>query len=86
PVIAADAGGPAARITHGHDGLLFAFGDARALAATMLRAATQDGLWETLSTGITPPPGRADMVAAFLALYQRQSTLVETAEAVTPSA
>ena len=41
---------------------------ARALAATMRRACTEEGLWQLLSDGITQPPARADMVDAFLAL------------------
>jgi len=69
PVIASHAGGPAERITDGVDGLLFDLGDARALAATMRRACTEDGLWERLAAGITPPPDASAMAAAFLEVY-----------------
>lgn len=69
PVIVSDVGGPAERVTHGQNGLVFPMGDARALAATIHRACTEQGLWETLSDGITPPPARAKMVDAFLTLY-----------------
>ena len=70
PVIASNRGGPAERVTHGKDGLLFELGDARALAETMRRAATQDGLWEKLVGGITPPESREVMVQGYLAAYE----------------
>ena len=69
PVIASNAGGPAERVSDGVDGLLFELGDARALADTMYRACTEEGLWETLAEGITPPPSRAEMVEGFLQVY-----------------
>jgi glycosyltransferase involved in cell wall biosynthesis len=69
PVIASNAGGPAERVAEGKDGLLFELGDASALAATMQRACTEKGLWERLAQGITPPPGREEMVAGFLGVY-----------------
>lgn len=69
PVIASNVGGPAERITEGQDGLLFELGDARALADTMLRACTEEGLWKALAQGITPPPRREEMVQGFLAVY-----------------
>ena len=70
PVIASNAGGPAERVSDGVDGLLFELGDARALADTMYRACTEEGLWETLAEGITPPPSRAEMVEGFLKVYE----------------
>jgi glycosyltransferase involved in cell wall biosynthesis len=69
PVIASNVGGPAERVTDGTDGLLFEMGDARALADTMLRACTEEGLWDRLAQGITPPPGRGEMVRDYLAVY-----------------
>ena len=36
----------------------------------MRRAATEEGLWERLAAGITPPPGREAMARAYLALYR----------------
>jgi glycosyltransferase involved in cell wall biosynthesis len=69
PVIASNVGGPAERVTEGVDGLLFELGDARALADTMYRACTEEGLWERLSQGITPPPSRETMVAGYLDVY-----------------
>ena len=61
PVIASNVGGMKERIRDGVDGLHFNVGDARSLAETMRRAATEDGLWEQLVDGITPPPSREEM-------------------------
>jgi glycosyltransferase involved in cell wall biosynthesis len=70
PVIASNVGGMKERIADGVDGLHFEVGDARALARTMRRAATEPGLWARLSTGITPPPSRTHMVDGYLRLYR----------------
>ena len=70
PVIASNAGGPAERITDDVDGLLFELGDARALAETMRRACTEDGLWDRLAAGIRPIPDRTHMVRQFLDVYR----------------
>jgi hypothetical protein len=35
----------------------------------MRRACTEDGLWERLAAGITPPPDASAMAAAFLEVY-----------------
>jgi glycosyltransferase involved in cell wall biosynthesis len=69
PVIASNAGGPAERVRDGVDGLLFELGDARALADAMHRACSEDGLWDSLAQGISPPASRDDMVAGFLGFY-----------------
>jgi glycosyltransferase involved in cell wall biosynthesis len=69
PVIASNAGGPAERITHNVDGLLFDLGDARALARVMRRACTEEGLWDQLVTNIKQPPTRDIMVDGFLEVY-----------------
>jgi glycosyltransferase involved in cell wall biosynthesis len=69
PVIASNAGGPAERISDEVDGLLFELGDARALAAAMRRACTEEGLWERLAAGISEPPSRGAMVEGFLQVY-----------------
>jgi glycosyltransferase involved in cell wall biosynthesis len=70
PVIASNAGGPAERVSDGVDGLLFELGDARALAETMRRACTEDGLWERLCAGIKPPCSRMEMTGAFMDVYR----------------
>jgi glycosyltransferase involved in cell wall biosynthesis len=69
PVIASNVGGPAERVTDGKDGLLFELGDARALADTIYRACTEEGLWKMLAQGITQPPSREEMVAGFMDVY-----------------
>jgi len=70
PIIASNVGGPAERITHQVDGLLFQVGDARSLADAIRRACTEDGLWDRLVAGITPPVGRDVMVEKFLNVYE----------------
>lgn len=70
PVIASNVGGPAERIADGVDGLLFEMGDVRALAETMRRACTEEGLWDNLAAGITQPASRAEMVAGFCEVYE----------------
>jgi glycosyltransferase involved in cell wall biosynthesis len=70
PVIASNVGGPAERITDQVDGLLFQVGDPRSLADTIRRACAEDGLWDRLVTGITPPAGREIMVEKFLNIYE----------------
>ena len=69
PVIASNVGGPKERITHESDGLLFAVGDPRSLADTIRRACTEEGLWDRLVAGITPPATRELMVEGYLATY-----------------
>lgn len=71
PVIASNIGAMAERITHEVDGLHFAVGDARSLAETIQRAATEEGLWETLVQGIRSPPSRQAMVDGFIDVYLR---------------
>ena len=70
PVIASDVGGPRERVRHNEDGLLFAVADAKALADTIRRACTEEGLWERLVAGIRPPAGRDVMVDGYLATYE----------------
>jgi glycosyltransferase involved in cell wall biosynthesis len=69
PVICSNVGGMAERVTHEVDGLHFEMGDAAALAATIRRACTEDGLWERLHAAVPAPPSRAAMADGFLALY-----------------
>ena len=69
PVIAANVGGPAERITHEKDGLLFDVADAASLALTIRRACTEKGLWDRLVKGITPPATQSVMVNGFMELY-----------------
>ncbi|WP_168209561.1 glycosyltransferase [Mycobacterium helveticum] len=69
PVICSDVGALAERVTDDVDGIHFTRGDPYALAAVMLRASTETGLWERLSGAIPEPPSLAAMVAAFLDVY-----------------
>ncbi len=69
PVIASDVGGMAERVQHEVGGLLFAMGDARALAATMHRACTETGLWDRLVASLPQPPAREAMVEGFADVY-----------------
>ena len=69
PVIASNVGGPAERVRDDVDGLLFDVADASALAATIRRASTEDGLLERLIAGITPPVGPDVMIDGFLQVY-----------------
>jgi glycosyltransferase involved in cell wall biosynthesis len=70
PVIASNVGGPAERISHEKDGLLFDIADAASLAQTIRRACTEEGLWERLVKGITPPATEKLMVDDFLSVYR----------------
>lgn len=69
PVICSDVGALAERVTDDVDGIHFTRGDPYALAAVMLRAATEKGLWERLSAALPEPPSLAAMVAGFLDVY-----------------
>ncbi len=76
PVICSNVGGPAERVEDGVSGLHFAMGDHRALARTIQRATTEDGLWETLAASVPAPPARSAMVEHFQQLYAQDSRLV----------
>jgi glycosyltransferase involved in cell wall biosynthesis len=52
PVICSGIGGMAEKVANGVNGLHFAVNDAHSLAAAIERAATEDGLWESLRDGI----------------------------------
>jgi glycosyltransferase involved in cell wall biosynthesis len=86
PVIASNVGGPAERISHEKDGLLFDIADASSLAQTIRRACTEKGLWERLVKGIEPPDSEGVMVDGFLSVYEnkvvsRPSKSLEDAQA-----
>ena len=71
PVIASNVGGPAERITHDKDGLLFDVADANSLAQAIRRACTEVGLWQRLVDGITLPATEQDMANGFLSVYKK---------------
>ena len=69
PVICSNVGAMAERVADEENGLLFEMGDAAALAETIRRAASEDGLWDRLAAALPAPPSRDDMVQAFRAVY-----------------
>jgi glycosyltransferase involved in cell wall biosynthesis len=69
PVICSDIGAMAERVSDEVDGIHFTRGDPDALAAALLRASTETGLWERLSGAIPEPPSLRAMVAGFLDVY-----------------
>ncbi|HVH79871.1 MAG TPA: glycosyltransferase, partial [Stellaceae bacterium] len=85
PVICSNVGAMAERVSDGVDGLHFEMGDAAALARTIRRAATEDGLWERLHKGLPRPPAREDMINGFIGVYRGQggSTAQATSDAPT---
>jgi glycosyltransferase involved in cell wall biosynthesis len=80
PVISSNIGAMAEYITDDVDGLHFTRGDPDALAAVMLRACTENGLWERLSGAIPEPPSLAAMVTGFLGVYGLEQTLNGSSE------
>lgn len=72
PVIASNVGGPRERITHEKDGLLFEVADPSSLAQSIRRACTEEGLWQRLVDGITPPASADTMADGYLTVYQTQ--------------
>ena len=69
PVICSDVGGMAERIEHDVFGLHFSMGDHRALAETIHRACTEEGLWSRLAASVPAPPSRETMVNGFWGVY-----------------
>jgi glycosyltransferase involved in cell wall biosynthesis len=70
PVICSDLGGMAEKVAHERDGLRVRPGDPAALAATLRRAVSEDGLWERLSAGIRPPHTMAAHLETLTAAYE----------------
>ena len=70
PVICSNVGGPAERVQDEVSGLHFQLGDHRALARTIQRACTEEGLWERLVARLPAAPARETMVQGFQAIYQ----------------
>ncbi len=70
PVICSNVGGMAERNTHELFALHFQMGDHRALAETMRRACTEDGLWDRLVENLPIPPTREAMVEEFWQVYR----------------
>src|SRR6266568_7690237 len=70
PVICSDIGGMAEKVADGVNGLHFARGDARSLAATITRATTNPELWRSLHRGIPDVYRMEDHVATLSQLYK----------------
>jgi glycosyltransferase involved in cell wall biosynthesis len=70
PVICSNIGAMAERVRDDVDGLHFSVADPSSLAETMMRAATEAGLWERLAKAIRPPPPREAMVEGFVGVYE----------------
>ena len=69
PVICSDVGGLAERNLHDVFALHFAMGDHRALAETIRRCCTEEGLWDRLAAAVPAPPSREEMVEGYLGVY-----------------
>jgi glycosyltransferase involved in cell wall biosynthesis len=69
PVISADIGGMAEKVTHGVNGLHFAVGSAAHLAETISAAVNSPGLWEQLRTGIPRIYAMEDHIASLHRIY-----------------
>lgn len=71
PVICSDLGGMAEKVDHEADGLRFQAGDPEALARTLRRAVSEDGLWERLHVGIRSPHTMDAHIQTLTAAYER---------------
>ncbi|WP_111431432.1 glycosyltransferase family 4 protein [Rhodobacteraceae bacterium DSL-40] len=69
PVICSGVGGMAELVRDGIDGLHVPPGDAAALAETMVRAATEPGLWERLAAAPVAPVSHEAFVSTHLDLF-----------------
>jgi len=69
PLICSNVGAMAERVSDEVDGLHFEMADARALARTLRRAASEEGLWDRLAAALPSPPPREAMVEAYRQVY-----------------
>jgi glycosyltransferase involved in cell wall biosynthesis len=74
PVICSNVGGMAERNRHDVFALQFQMGDPRALAETIRRACSEEGLWDRLAAALPTPPTRDTMVEGYLEVYRDGST------------
>ena len=89
PVIASDLGGMAEMVDHGRNGLLFAPGDAAALAAQLRRLLEEPGLLVSLRSGITRPASIEEDAARLREVYasvQPRSAVVSDVSRTSPRA
>jgi glycosyltransferase involved in cell wall biosynthesis len=71
PVICSDIGGMAEKVTPGVNGLHFRVGDARSLAGALAEAATTEGLWERLHSGIPQVPSLKEHAGNLTGIYRQ---------------
>jgi glycosyltransferase involved in cell wall biosynthesis len=71
PVICSNIGGMAEKVEHEKSGLHFQVGDATDLAACIIRAATEEGLWDKLSNGISDRLTIKEMTDRTLDIYRQ---------------
>lgn len=69
PLLCSDIGGMAEKIRHGVDGLHVPVGNAVAWGDTLLRAASEPGLWDDLAAAIRPVLTHAQCVERHLAFF-----------------
>jgi glycosyltransferase involved in cell wall biosynthesis len=82
PVICANIGGMAEKVTHGVNGLHFEARNSIDLADTLLEAASTEGLWETLHSGIVKPITYSECATRHLAINTRLSGMVRIAATI----
>ena len=70
PVICSDIGGMAEKVKDGVDGLHFRAHDPLSLANVIQRATQTEGLWESLSQGISDVYNVEDQVASLTSIYR----------------
>lgn len=68
PVVGADIGGMAEKITDGVNGVHVAVGNRKAWSQALLQLATDGGAWDRLRAGIRPPLSHAECADAHLRL------------------
>lgn len=78
PVICANIGGMAEKVTHRVNGLHFEARNSIDLADTLLEAASIEGLWEKLRSGIVKPITYSQCATQHLAINTQLSAIVRT--------
>jgi glycosyltransferase involved in cell wall biosynthesis len=70
PVICSDIGGMAEKVSHEVNGLHFRASDPVALAATIERAVSEEGLWDRLRAGVPEPHTMDEHVETLTEIYR----------------
>jgi glycosyltransferase involved in cell wall biosynthesis len=69
PVLCSNIGGMAEKVKPEYNGLHFQVNDPSDLAKYIIRAATEEGLWDRLSSNISPPPKVSEVAEKTLSIY-----------------